>query len=105
MERLTSFFSLDQITNECDTSKFEFIECPNKLLIHNHIENSEQLGDKIHMFKNMKEYYESMDVDIYTVVPLTFIVYSINENNFEQFLEYFNDLEIAKHHSCGSFKN
>lgn len=105
MERQASFFSLEQITYECDTSKFENVDNPNKLLLHNHVENGEQLGDKIHMFRNMKNYYESMGKNIYATVPLSFIVFNITDTSFVNFLEHFNELEKAKKDSCDSFKN
>lgn len=105
IEKLSSFFSVDQITNEIDTDKFLLVGKPNLTVIHNHFEAGNQLGDKISMCKNMRAFYEKEDKYIYDYLPLTFIVYTIHDVNFISFLEHFNDLERAKKESCDSFRN
>ena len=60
------------------------------LLLHNRLERNFHLTNKKALFINLKEYYESLGQDPFTVIPLTFhITGNLQTYNFQQFTKAF----------------
>lgn len=51
-----------------------------RLIIHNHFEQNEFLGNKKALFYNMKAYYESINEDVFKYLPLTFHITSMQSD-------------------------
>lgn len=104
IEKLSSYFSIDQLTDEIEGDEFQNFEAKD-FLITNHFEMGCELGDKINLLKNMKIYYEKDDRNVFEYMPLTFIANYPTDPSFLAFVEHYKILETAKIESAGSFRN
>lgn len=61
---------------------------------YNRLEKNFNLTSKKYLYLNMKEYYESMGQDVFSILPVTFHVKDgENDPEFIRFSEYFNKFE------------
>jgi hypothetical protein len=61
-------------------------------IIHNHLPLNGVLGNKKAMFYILKEYYRLINKDVFEVVPLTFHIRKINDDQFKAFVEKYNEV-------------
>lgn len=72
------------------TTKKQFFIQPEQSKIHNRISNNNCICNKKEMFKNMKAYYDSIGLDVFDKVPLTFhIEFGPNDPQFLTFSNTF----------------
>lgn len=65
--------------------------------IYSRIDNNKQLTNKKGIFFNMVDYYKRIGKNPFDVLPLTFLVSSINEPEFKKFeVEYNKILQLIK---------
>ncbi len=69
------------------------MEQPKKLIIHNHFEQNEFLGNKKALFYNMKAYYENQNKNVFDYLPLTFHVTSFADESWSSFVTEFNKIK------------
>lgn len=107
IDKMGSFFCLDQVTEDLtDQTEQLSVEKSSEILIPNHFECYNQLSDKTFLFKNMKSYYEKLDMNVFNFIPLTFVVNSpTNDIAFNEFVDHYKTLELAKIESASSFRN
>ncbi|OMJ75874.1 hypothetical protein SteCoe_24893 [Stentor coeruleus] len=59
---------------------------------HNRLPNNNCICNKKEMFKNMKNYYDQVGIDIFTIVPLTFHIESgASDSQFQSFLNTYTE--------------
>jgi hypothetical protein len=62
--------------------------------IYNKIENNECLSDKKNLFFNMRELYRSEGRDLFSVMPITFVINDgLNDVEFDRFEAVFKGIE------------
>lgn len=67
------------------------------ICIYNRIERNYQLTTKKRLFLNMQAYYQSRNEDVFSALPLTFLIQEgKNDPEFARFEKYFADLEAEK---------
>ena len=57
--------------------------------VHNHLPSNGLLGNKKGMFYCMREYFKLIGRNVWEVLPLTFHVKGILDNEFKQFIHYY----------------
>ena len=58
--------------------------------LYNRLEDNFHLSNKKALFLNMKNYYEAMNKDVFTAVPVTFhIKEGVDDVEFQKFKSYF----------------
>ena len=69
----------------------------NTLVMHNHFEHNEFLGNKKALYYGMKKYYSSVNENVFDFLPLTFHVHSTEDSDeqFADFKEKYNE-ELEK---------
>jgi len=66
------------------------VEDPNSLKMHNHLENNWNLSNKKALFYNLRNYYNTIKVNPFDNIPLTFhIKNGMNDSEYTRFLEHF----------------
>ena len=60
------------------------------LKIYGRMENNKQLTNKKGLFLNMKEYYQNIGVDPFSVLPLTFLVKNNGDVEMRNFENQYN---------------
>lgn len=64
--------------------------------MHNHLINNFYLGNKKALFYNLKQYYDLLDEDVFTKIPLTFhIKKGFNDIQYKRFVAYFKHRQIS----------
>ena len=53
--------------------------------IYNRIQNNKQLTNKKGVFINMREYYNAVGIDPFSILPMTFLVKSTHDEEFKKF--------------------
>ena len=72
--------------------KKEFFLVPENLKTHNRLSNNSSICNKKEMFKNMKNYYDKLNIDVFTKVPLTYhIEIGLNDLQFSLFLKHYSE--------------
>ena len=75
-----------------------FPEIRGNLRIYNRIERNFQLTSKKRLFLNMKNYYQRIGKDVFSYLPLTFLVTSgKNDVQFSNFRDYFHENPEKSH--------
>ena len=65
---------------------------PENLKTHNRLSNNSSICNKKEMFKNMKNYYDKLNIDVFTKVPLTYhIEIGLNDLQFSLFLKHYSE--------------
>ena len=54
------------------------------------MDNNKQLTNKKGVFINMREYYRALDVDPFNVLPQTFLVKSLADEDYRRFEHHYN---------------
>tara|TARA_B110000305_G_C19134472_1_gene490500 strand:- start:64 stop:708 length:645 start_codon:yes stop_codon:yes gene_type:complete len=62
------------------------------LKIYNRIDNNKQLTNKKGLFLNMKEYYQAIGVDPFTVLPVTYLVKNTGDVEFQRFAGHYKQI-------------
>lgn len=63
--------------------------------VYGRLDNNKQLTNKKGLFINMREYYNVIGVDPFSVLPLTFNVRGVNDSEFAKFEQEFRRTDIA----------
>jgi hypothetical protein len=53
------------------------------------LDNNKQITNKKGLFVNMREYYKVIGVEPFSVLPITFLVKSVGDEEFKKFENYF----------------
>jgi len=59
------------------------------LKIYSRLDNNKQITNKKGLFVNMREYYKVIGVEPFSVLPITFLVKSVGDDEFRKFENYF----------------
>ena len=63
--------------------------------MHNHLSNNFYLGNKKALFYNLKQYYELLDKNVFTKVPLTFhIKKGFKDLQYKRFVAYYKRRQV-----------
>ena len=57
--------------------------------IYSRLDNNKQITNKKGLFVNMREYYKVIGVEPFSVLPITFLVKSVGDDEFRKFENYF----------------
>lgn len=57
--------------------------------MHNHLECNYFIGNKKALFYNLKQYYELLGKDVFTIIPLTYHIRGVGDTQFEVFVKEF----------------
>lgn len=74
-----------------------------KLVIHNRLPNNQHMCNKKSLFKNLKDYYNSQNIEVFSRLPMTFHVeQGLADPNFKAFEQEFkeNSVWIIKPGEC-----
>lgn len=82
---------LESIVQSIIDSKVDENECKkgNLRKIYNRLENNFHLSQKKSLFYNIRNYYNLLKMDPYDVIPITFHIQSINDQEYKRFEESF----------------
>ena len=63
------------------------------LKIYGRMDNNKQLTNKKGVFINMREYYNAMGIDPFSILPETFLVKNTGDQEFRKFEEHYNRIK------------
>ena len=63
------------------------------LKIYGRMDNNKQLTNKKGVFINMREYYNAIDIDPFSILPETFLVKNSGDSEFRKFEEHYNRIK------------
>jgi hypothetical protein len=74
---------------------FKLIEDPMNKVIHNHLEFNWHLGHKRALFFNLKNYYESLNLNVFDYCPITYTIKDLDDIEWQRFIDRYYKLESA----------
>ncbi|CAD8072953.1 unnamed protein product [Paramecium primaurelia] len=83
------------LNNLCNVKELLTINHQNQSIrIHNHLKEGNQLGDKKFLFLNLSKHCQENEIDLWTLIPLTYHIQGPNDQSFYLFKKKFEEVSV-----------